>query len=90
MNLYDFLIIDWLLIEKYYFFLLIKKYFNITYNILYINNDFEWININLIYLANTKNLSISIAYLEERIEETDIKTTDISLHDQMWISVYRV
>lgn len=72
------------------FFLLIKKYFNITYNILYINNDFEWININLIYSANTKNLSISIAYLEERIEETDIKTTDISLHDQMWISVYRV
>lgn len=90
MNLYDFLIIDWLLIEKYYFFLLIKKYFNITYNILYINNDFEWININLIYSANTKNLSISIAYLEEWIEETDIKTTDISLHDQMWISVYRV
>lgn len=78
---------------KILFFFTYKKYFDyFTYNILY--KYWLWINYtntNLTYSTNTKtNLSISIAYLEERTEETDIKTTDISLHDQMGISVYRV
>lgn len=91
MNLYDLLIIDWLLMERYYFFSFIKNILIISHIIYYINIDFESTNTNLTYSTNTKtNLSISIAYLEERTEETDIKTTDISLHDQMWISVYRV